>query len=78
MAARLEPHRINAAIDLRDAEDLLDLVRRAALGHVDGLAAEAARLLQTVLVQVADDHDGGTQQVGAGRRREPTGPAPAM
>ncbi len=73
VAAGLETDGVDAAVDFRDAEDLLDLLGRAALGQVDGFAAEAARLRQAVLVQVADDHDGGTQQLGAGRRGQAHG-----
>ena len=40
----------------------------ATLGQVDGFAAEAARLRQPTLIQVAHDHDGGAEQVGARRR----------
>jgi hypothetical protein len=40
VAARLEADRVDGAVDLRNAQDLLDLVLRVALGDVDRLAAE--------------------------------------
>ena len=61
----LEAHRVDAAVDFRNAQDLLDLLSRPALGEVNGLAAEAACLCEPLLVQVANDHCRGTQQVGA-------------
>ena len=77
--AGLEADRVDGAVDLRLAEDLLDLVLRVALGHVDGLAAEAAGLRESVGVEVADDHDGGARAADAdAAAARPTGPAPAM
>ena len=55
VAAGLEADGVDAAVDLGHAEDLLDLVLRVALGDVDRLAAEDARLLEPLRVQVADD-----------------------
>ena len=70
VAVRLETHRVDGAVDLRLTEDLLDLVLRVALRHVDGLAAEAAGLREPFLVEVADDHDGGAEQLRRGGRGE--------
>src|SRR5690606_36979017 len=69
--AGLEADGVHGAVHLGHAEDLLDLVLRVPLGHVDGLAAEAAGLLQPFLVQVADDDDGGAEQEGRARRGQP-------
>jgi hypothetical protein len=55
--ARLEADRVDRGVDLGDAEDLLDLVLRIALGDVDRLAAEALGLRQPLRDQVADEHD---------------------
>ena len=46
VAAGLEADRVDTAVDLGYAEDLVDLLRRVALREVDGLASEAGRLLQ--------------------------------
>ena len=73
VSAGLEADGVDAAVDLRGAEDLLDLVLRVALRDVDRLAAEAPRLRQTVLVEVADDGDGGTEEQRRGGRRETDG-----
>jgi hypothetical protein len=62
VAACLEPHGVDRAVDLRYAQDLFDLVLRVPLGYVDRLAAEARGFGQPVRVQVADDYDRCTQQ----------------
>ena len=64
VAVGLEADRVDAGVDLRHAEDLLDLVLRVALGDVDGLAAERRGLLQARLDEVADDHDRRAEQLG--------------
>ena len=79
VAARLEADGVHGAVHLRHAEDLLDLVLGLALGDVDRLAAERARLLQPLGNQVADDDHRGAQQLRAsGPRRARPVPAPAM
>ena len=65
-----KPTASTAASTSGDAEDLLDLVLRVALGDVDGLAAEAAGLGEALRDEVADDDDGGAQQLRAGRGGE--------
>ncbi len=40
VAACLEPDRVDRGIHFGDAEDLLDLLSRVALRHVDALEAE--------------------------------------
>ena len=50
--------------------------RGSPFADVDGLAAEATRLREALVVQVADDHDGGAEQLRAGRGGEPHGPGP--
>ena len=67
VTAGLEAHGVDAAVDLGHAQDLLDLLGRVALRHVDGLAAEAAGLRQPVLIQVAHDYDRSAQELGGGR-----------
>ena len=74
MAARLEADGVDGAVHLRDAEDLLDLVLGIALGDVDRLAAERACLLEPLRNQVADDHDGGAQELRGVGRGEPDRP----
>src|SRR5690606_5727690 len=58
VTAGLEPDGVDAAVDLRGAQDLLDLVLRVALGDVDRLATEAPGLRQPVRIQIPDDDDG--------------------
>src|SRR6266542_2992674 len=70
VAVRLEPDRVDGRVDLRFTEDLRDLVPRLALGHVDRLAAEAARLLEPFLLQIGDDHDRRAEQERRCRRGE--------
>ena len=79
MAARLESDRVDGGVDLGHAEDLLDLILRVALRDVDRLAAEAARLLEPLRDQVADDHDGRAEQLRrVGGREADRARAPAM
>ena len=73
MAARLEADGVDGGVDLGHAEDLLDLVLRVALREVDGLAAEAARLRQTLGNHVADDDHRRAQQLRRVRRGESDG-----
>lgn len=78
VAARLEPDAVDGRVDLGDAEDLLDLLGHVGvLRQVDRLAAEGAGLRQPLRVHVADDHDGGAEQVAGGGAGEPDRAAPA-
>jgi hypothetical protein len=61
MAPGLESDRVDRRVDLRNTQDLLDLVLRVALGHVDRLASEAARLREPLGDQISDDHNRGTE-----------------
>ena len=70
MAAGLEADGVHGRVDLGHAEDLLDLILGVALGDVDGLAAEAARLRQALGDQVADDHDRRAEQLRRVGRRQ--------
>src|SRR5688572_3297712 len=71
MAAGLETDAIDGAIDLRDAEDLGDLVRqRSVLTKIDDFTTEGAGLRQALWDHVANDDDGGAQEMtgcGAGQ-----------
>ena len=72
VALGLEADRVDAAVDLGHAEDLLDLVGdRRVGGDVDRLAAERARLLQPLRVRVADDHHRGAEQLRGVRGGQP-------
>src|SRR5699024_6695836 len=62
VSARLEADGVDSAVDLGLAEDLLDLVLRVTPGHVDRLAPESAGLSQSILVEIADDDAGRTEQ----------------
>jgi len=63
--AGLEADRVDRGVDLGDAEDLLDLILGLALGDVDRLAPERARLRQALGDHVADDHDRRAQEAPA-------------
>ena len=63
VGVRLETDRVDAAVDLGDTQDLLDLLGGRALRDVHGLAAEAAGLGQPVLVEITHKHDGGAEQL---------------
>jgi hypothetical protein len=67
---RLEADGVDAAIDLGDAEDLLDLVLGLTLGHVDRLTAERPRLLEALGDQVADDDDRCAEELRGVRGRQ--------
>ena len=66
VAVRFEADRIHRRVDFGDPQNLLDLVLRISLGHIDRFATEAACPGQPVFVQVADDHHGGAQQQRGG------------
>lgn len=68
MSASFEADGVDAAVDLGFAEDLRDLILRVAFRHIDRLAAESAGLGQAILVEVADDDTGGTEQQRRGGR----------
>jgi glycerol kinase len=73
--ARLEPDGIDGRVDLRLAEDLLDLVPGVALGDVDRFAAEALGLREALGNEVAHEHDGRAQQQRRIGRGEPDRPS---
>jgi hypothetical protein len=56
VSAGLEAHSVDGRVDLGHAENLLDLILRIALGHVDRLATKAAGLGEPLRDQVTDDH----------------------
>ena len=66
----LETDCVDATVDLGHAQDLFDLLPGIALGDVDRLAADLAGLSQPFLVQVTDDDDGGTEQLGGDSGRD--------
>ena len=72
----LEADCVDAGIDLPDAEKLLDLVSRVAVGHIDGFAAKGSGLGQAILIEIPHDDHRGPQQLGAGRRGKPHGTGP--
>src|SRR5215467_4264251 len=75
--ASFETNAIHRTIHLRDLEDLGNLVAdRGLLGDVHGFAAKAAGLLQALGDQVADNDDGGPQQLAGGRAGESDRPSP--
>ena len=69
----LEADRVDSAVDLGHTEDLLDLILRVALRHIDRLAAEAARLGEPILVEIADDDTGRSEQMRRGGRGDSDG-----
>ena len=73
----LEAHAIDGGINFGHAKDLLDLFgQRRALGQVDRFAAETVRLLETLSVDVADDHDGRPQEMARGGTGQAHRPGP--
>src|SRR5579859_603113 len=67
MTARLKADTVDGSIDLRLAEDLLDLVRKlATLREIDGFTAETACLLKSLFDHIADDDNRGAKQLRGG------------
>src|SRR5215208_2365669 len=73
VAAGFEADAVHGGVDLaRAAQDLLELLAQVVVGgQVDGLAAEAGRLGQAVLLHVPYDDHGRAQQVGRGGTSQP-------
>ena len=78
LAVGLEADAIDGAIDLRHAEDLLDLLgERGVFAQIDGFAAEAARPARSrSAVHVADNDHGRSQQMARGGAGQPHGAGP--
>jgi hypothetical protein len=76
--AGLEADGVDRRVDLGDAEDLLDLVLRVALGDVDRLAPERARRSRRSGIRSATITTAAPRNCAECAAARPTGPAPAM
>ncbi len=79
MSLRFKAHAIDGAIHFRRSEDLLDTLRdRPAARQINRFAPKRTSLCKTLLIEVGDDDDCGTQKKGGGCGGKPTGPAPEI
>ena len=71
-----ETHRVDSTVHHGHAQEVLDQLGGITLRDVDRLAAETSCLGETFLLEVADDHHRGTQQLSRDRRRQTDGAGP--